>query len=104
MLVVNRARVFEQALALAEDDRLSRACRPGKAATVTHEAMIAFHPSALAEIEHARDWYEGKQPGLGEDLVDEVERALTRLEAAPTKLRPYVDEFRTALVELVTAT
>jgi toxin ParE1/3/4 len=46
--------------------------------------MIGFHAEALAEIERARDWYEDKRPGLGGDLVDEVEGALARLEAAPT--------------------
>jgi hypothetical protein len=45
--------------------------------------MIAFHPSALAEIERARDWYEQKRDGLGVDLVDEVERVLALIETAP---------------------
>jgi toxin ParE1/3/4 len=45
--------------------------------------MIAFHPEALDEIERARDWYDDKRPGLGGELVDEVERALDRIEAVP---------------------
>jgi len=45
--------------------------------------MIAFHPSALAEIERARDWYEQKREGLGVDHVDEVERVLALIETAP---------------------
>ena len=45
--------------------------------------MIVFHPSALAEIERARDWYEQKRDGLGVDLVDEVERVLALIETAP---------------------
>jgi plasmid stabilization system protein ParE len=46
--------------------------------------MTAFHPAALAEIEHARDWYESRRPGLGAEFVDEVERAVALLEADPT--------------------
>jgi len=46
--------------------------------------MTGFHPDALAEIESARDWYEDKRPGLGGELVDQVERVLERIEAAPT--------------------
>jgi plasmid stabilization system protein ParE len=45
--------------------------------------MIGFHPGALAEIERARDWYEERRPGLGADLVDEIERVLARLDEAP---------------------
>ena len=45
--------------------------------------MIGFHPDALAEIERARDWYEEKRPGLGADLVDEIERSLARLGEGP---------------------
>ena len=45
--------------------------------------MIGFHPEALEEIEGARDWYEEKRPGLGQDLVDEIERVLARLADAP---------------------
>jgi len=57
--------------------------------------MIAFHPSALAEIERARDWYDQKRDGLGVDLVDEVERVLALIETAPRSF-PRARESRLA--------
>jgi len=54
---------------------------------------IGFHPDALAEIERARDWYDERRRGLGGELVDEVERRLTRMEIAP-KLFPVVAKRR----------
>jgi len=125
VMPVNRARVFEQALALPEGDRLALAAEllassppPGilqadrpssrtpSTSASTRSAAVRrspfprarlsrscdvraqgddrVPPDALAEIERARDWYEDKRPGLGGELVDQVERVLERIEAAPT--------------------
>lgn len=45
--------------------------------------MIGLHPEALREIERAHGWYEAHREGLGDDLLDEIGRALDKIEAAP---------------------
>ena len=37
-----------------------------------------FHPAAEAELNQAIDYYESIQPGLGIDLAEEVEHAISR--------------------------
>ena len=36
---------------------------------------VEFHPGASQELEAASSFYEGRRPGLGEVLADEVEHA-----------------------------
>ena len=55
-----------------------------------------FHHEALAEAEHAAEWYSRQRPGLGGDFSNELERSvrdiltllerLPRLESAPQKV------------------
>jgi hypothetical protein len=42
-------------------------------------AQVRFDPEAVAELRAARDWYEEASVGLGDDLVDEVLRAIDRV-------------------------
>ncbi len=44
---------------------------------------FAFHPAADAEITDAAQYYETRVPGLGADLLDEIERALSQISAHP---------------------
>jgi plasmid stabilization system protein ParE len=44
---------------------------------------IVFHPKAVAEVTEAVTFYEGRSPGLGQSLLEEVERALEQVAAAP---------------------
>jgi hypothetical protein len=37
--------------------------------------LLGFHPDAGAELTDAAQYYEVREPGLGTDLLDEVERA-----------------------------
>jgi plasmid stabilization system protein ParE len=37
---------------------------------------VRLHPGAAQDLAAAGDWYESQLPGLGLDLVDEVQRAL----------------------------
>ena len=44
---------------------------------------LVRHPEADQELEAAALWYEQRQPGLGEDFLDEFERTLCHILAGP---------------------
>lgn len=44
---------------------------------------IELHPEARAELRAAALWYEEQRPGLGDDFVAEVSRALDRIGETP---------------------
>jgi toxin ParE1/3/4 len=46
---------------------------------------VESHPEASQELEAAALWYEERHPGLGGDFLDEFERTLSRIEAAPER-------------------
>jgi plasmid stabilization system protein ParE len=46
---------------------------------------LDFHPAVRDEIDDAHDWYEQRQPGLGGDFLDEVERVLAEITANPAR-------------------
>ncbi len=48
---------------------------------------VVSHPDADAEPEAAALWYEQRQPGLGDDFLDEFERTLRRIVAEPERWR-----------------
>lgn len=48
---------------------------------------VVSHPEADAELEAAALWYDERQPGLGEDFLDEFERTLRRIVAQPGRWR-----------------
>ena len=41
--------------------------------------LISLHPDADAEVTEAARYYESREPGLGTDLLGEVERALDQI-------------------------
>ncbi|MGA7876620.1 MAG: type II toxin-antitoxin system RelE/ParE family toxin [Desulfoferrobacter sp.] len=45
--------------------------------------LITLHPDADAELTEAARYYELRQPGLGSDLLEEVERALDQILTYP---------------------
>lgn len=45
--------------------------------------MIELHEGAVEDLENAARYYEARSPGLGEQLVDEVERGFAVIEAQP---------------------
>jgi toxin ParE1/3/4 len=49
--------------------------------------LVVSHPEADQELEAAALWYETRQPGLGDDFLDEFERTLRRIVAAPERWR-----------------
>lgn len=44
---------------------------------------IVVHTHAKAELRKSRRWYDKRQQGLGLDLLDDVEAALTRIDRDP---------------------
>ena len=49
-----------------------------------------FHPEAEAELLAAAEFYEVQAPGLGLDLLEELERVVARAVEAPAVGAPYV--------------
>jgi toxin ParE2 len=50
---------------------------------------VVSHPEAEAELEAAALWYEQRQPGLGDDFLDEFERTLRRILEAPERWHQF---------------
>lgn len=48
---------------------------------------VVSHPEADEELEAAALWYEGRQPGLGDNFLDEFEHTLRRIVAEPERWR-----------------
>jgi len=44
---------------------------------------VVVHPEAGQELAAAARWYEERQPGLGDDFLDEFEHTLRRIAAEP---------------------
>ena len=55
---------------------------------------VVSHPEADAEMEAAALWYEERQPGLGNDFLDEFERTLRRIVAEPERWQKIRDDNR----------
>jgi ribosomal protein S18 acetylase RimI-like enzyme len=49
--------------------------------------LVTFHPDADAEVTEAARYYEARQPGLGSDLLAELERALDQIPTYPEASR-----------------
>jgi plasmid stabilization system protein ParE len=43
----------------------------------------AFHPEAEAELNHAVDYYNARQPQLGRDFAREIDSAIENIVAYP---------------------
>jgi toxin ParE1/3/4 len=48
---------------------------------------VVSHPEADQELEAAALWYDERQPGLGDDLLDEFEHTLRQVLAEPKRWR-----------------
>jgi toxin ParE1/3/4 len=48
---------------------------------------VVSHPEADQELEAAALWYDERQPGLGDDLLDEFEQTLRRVLGEPERWR-----------------
>lgn len=47
---------------------------------------VVFDSEARAELRQSATYYESQRPGLGDDLMEEVERGLRRIEQLPRSL------------------
>jgi hypothetical protein len=48
---------------------------------------VEVHPDVFAELEHSRAWYEERAASLGEEFLDEVNRAVETIRATPASGR-----------------
>lgn len=55
---------------------------------------IASHPEADQELEVAALWYEQRQPGLGDDFLDDFTATLRRIAKEPERWRILQGENR----------
>jgi len=55
---------------------------------------VVSHPEADLELEAAALWYEDRQPGLGDDFLNEFEHTLRRVVAQPERWRKVRGENR----------
>jgi len=46
---------------------------------------VVSHPEADEELRAATLWYDERQPGLGDDFLDQYERTLSRIVATPER-------------------
>ena len=59
---------------------------------------VEYHPAIEREIKEIRDFYEGRAPGLGGEFVDEFERQVLRIAAAPKRWMVVTGDLRRALM------
>lgn len=46
---------------------------------------LEFHPAVQGEVADAYHWYEQRQPGLGTDFLDELERVYAAVRSNPAR-------------------
>lgn len=59
-----------------------------------------FHKEALEEYGEAAKWYDSREPQLALRFVDEVEGAIRRVLAAPTRWRMINEDVRRCLTHV----
>lgn len=56
--------------------------------------IVLVRPQAEQDLAAARDWYEQKRVGLGDEFLDAAATAILVLESAPDRERLYFRNFR----------
>ena len=46
---------------------------------------LEFHPAVQQEVDDGYNWYERRQPGLGTDFLDELERVYAAIQGNPAR-------------------
>ena len=59
---------------------------------------VVIRPKAETDLHDARRWYELQRPGLGDELLDEIELAVGRLAENPESRPIYHNGFRRLLI------
>jgi len=57
---------------------------------------VLFTPEADDDVVGAYDWYESREPGLGEDFLRSVEACVRGIQRHPEMYPAAIDEFRRA--------
>lgn len=60
---------------------------------------VHFRPEAAAEALATRDWYEGRQPGLGTAFRAALDAVIEKIAENPSHFRRVHDETRRALLD-----
>lgn len=60
--------------------------------------LISVRDEAVRDLSSARDWYDSRLPGLGDQFLDEAAAAIRRLEEHPTRTPLYYQNFRRILL------
>lgn len=56
--------------------------------------ILAFNPEFYTDLEHAIDWYESQQPGLGNKFFLTVRNKTSRLQSAALNFAIRYDDIR----------
>ena len=59
---------------------------------------VEYHPAVEAELLEIRDYYEARSPGLGAQFIDEFERQVLALAAAPERWMVVTGDIRRCLM------
>ncbi|MCW1887039.1 type II toxin-antitoxin system RelE/ParE family toxin [Luteolibacter flavescens] len=60
---------------------------------------IIYTPDSAQDIAESYDWYEGHEPGLGEQFLLSVEACASRIQRNPAAYPPVADGFRKAALK-----
>src|SRR4051812_12238187 len=59
---------------------------------------VVWRRTARAEFDEAYDWYEQRQPGLGDAFADHVQKVITQIAATPLIHAAVLRDIRKAVV------
>jgi plasmid stabilization system protein ParE len=59
---------------------------------------VVFTPEADEDIAQSYDWYENREPGLGEDFLRCIDACILTIRRYPDLYPVAIDEFRRALI------
>lgn len=59
---------------------------------------LIINPMAEADLADAKQWYDGRRPGLGDEFLDCVDRTLDRIREWPESYAKEFQELRRATV------
>ena len=62
-------------------------------------SRLVLRPAAAADLRDAHDWYDARQPGLGGQFLEAVERKLAQIEANPLQFPVVRNVTRRAIVQ-----
>jgi toxin ParE1/3/4 len=64
--------------------------------------QVTIRPAAHADLREARDWYDRRREGLGNEFLLAVADAMLALEETPQRQPIYYRDFRRVLTSILT--